>query len=46
MIKDERTKFANEIGGWSEFNIDNMEEYDITKKLREILNKYDFFNKS
>ena len=28
-----------------EFNIESMKQYDITEKLREVLNKYDFFNK-
>lgn len=28
---------------WSKYNIKNMKEYDITERLRYILNKYDFF---
>jgi hypothetical protein len=28
-----------------EFTVDNMKEYDITEKLREVLNKYGYFEK-
>lgn len=29
-----------------EFNIENMKEYDITNKIKEVLNRYGFFNKN
>lgn len=28
-----------------EFNIENMKEFDITDKIRDVLKKYGFFNK-
>lgn len=44
IVIDKSTVYVG-TSNMSEFNIDNMKEYVITDKIREVLNKYGYFEK-